>query len=315
MDRAHKEADEQLTKLSKRIVREYHQAQRGIIRKANDYFNQFENEDKMMFALVDNGSISRDKYIEWRKIQLAQGQKWNDTIKAISKDYSEIQKITAEMTNEHMDEVFANNINYGTYEIERGIGINTSFTLYNTDAVRQLLVDNPELLPKPDITKLIPKAERWNMQKVNSALLQGILQGDSIDKIASRLRRVTSMNMASSVRNARTMTTRAENAGRVRAYERAQDLGIEVMKKWVATLDHRTRDSHVDLDGEVVKMNETFSNGLDYPGGAGEPAEVYNCRCTMVAEVKGYEYNDNRTSKYLEDEGMSYDDWKNKHKN
>ena len=89
------------------------------------------------------------------------------------------------------------------------------------------------------------------------------------------------------------------------------ELGFEVMKKWLATLDDRTRESHVDLDGEVVEVDEPFSNGLMYPADpSGEPEEVYNCRCTMISEIKGVQYKDNRYSKLGD---MSYDEWKAEH--
>lgn len=65
-------------------------------------------------------------------------------------------------------------------------------------------------------------------------------------------------------------------------------MGIEMQKEWMATLDSRTRHSHRRLDGETVEYDSEFSNGCRYPGDPkGKPAEVYNCRCTMVARVKG----------------------------
>lgn len=316
MDIGHKQADRDLDKLARRIVKEYNTAFRGIKRKADEYFKQFEVEDKKMFAKKDAGQITRDKYLEWRKVELAQGQKWNDTIRAISKDYADINRVAANMTSETMDYVYANNFNYATYMIEAAGGINTNFTLYNRDAVKELLVDNPQLLPKPDPTKVIKKAERWNMQKVNSALLQGILQGDSIDTLSSRLRRVTNMNINSSIRNARTMTTRAENSGRLQAYERVSDMGIEIKKVWVASIDDRTRQAHIDLDGQEVALGEKFvdmdGNELEYPADpSAVPETVYNCRCTMIAIPFGFNKED-----FLDDRisDIDYDEWKERRK-
>lgn len=85
------------------------------------------------------------------------------------------------------------------------------------------------------------------------------------------------MDRAAATRNARTLMTRSQNAGRMEGIKRAVELNLPVAKVWIATLDHRTRDSHVDLDGEVQKWDATFSNGMDYPGASGPPEEVYNC--------------------------------------
>ena len=60
-------------------------------------------------------------------------------------------------------------------------------------------------------------------------------------------------------------------------------------KVWVATtgeIPNRTRESHLELDGEEVLVDEPFSNGLMCPADpTGEPEEVYNCRCTMDRHI------------------------------
>jgi uncharacterized protein with gpF-like domain len=57
-------------------------------------------------------------------------------------------------------------------------------------------------------------------------------------------------------------------------------------KVWVATADDRTRESHAELDGEEVLVDEPFSNGLMCPADpTGEPEEVYNCRCTILRHI------------------------------
>lgn len=65
-------------------------------------------------------------------------------------------------------------------------------------------------------------------------------------------------------RTARTTLTGAENAGRVASYERARGMGIDVRKRWLATLDERTRASHRALDGEVADADGKFPNGCEY---------------------------------------------------
>ena len=86
---------------------------------------------------------------------------------------------------------------------------------------------------------------------------------------------------------ARTETVGAANFGSQESYEQA---GVEE-KEWLATLDDRVRDSHAALDGDVVGLNETFNNGLAYPGDpTGDAGEIINCRCTLVPVVPEPEY-------------------------
>lgn len=57
-------------------------------------------------------------------------------------------------------------------------------------------------------------------------------------------------------------------------------------KTWLATPDDRTRETHVEADGQTVPMDGQFDVGgelLDYPGDpAGSDEEVINCRCTVL---------------------------------
>jgi uncharacterized protein with gpF-like domain len=48
--------------------------------------------------------------------------------------------------------------------------------------------------------------------------------------------------------------------------------------------DDRVRDSHANLDGDVVDWDKTFDNQLSFPRDpSGEPGETINCRCYFVA--------------------------------
>lgn len=61
--------------------------------------------------------------------------------------------------------------------------------------------------------------------------------------------------------------------------------GGATKKGWLAVQDDRTRESHAAVDGEVVGVDDPFSNGLLYPGdNAAPPEEVCNCRCTLTPE-------------------------------
>ena len=80
-------------------------------------------------------------------------------------------------------------------------------------------------------------------------------------------------------------------------------MGIRMKKRWIATLDGRTRDSHRKLHGKTVDVDEKFPNGLMFPGDPrGDAKELYQCRCDMVAIVEGV--NDEDMMTYSEWEAM-----------
>ena len=75
---------------------------------------------------------------------------------------------------------------------------------------------------------------------------------------------------------------------------------------------NRTRHSHRLLDGETRDVDDTFSNGCEYPGDPkGEPAEVYNCRCTLISQIEGFEIEQAKSSPQLAEQ--DYEEWKHEH--
>ena len=95
----------------------------------------------------------------------------------------------------------------------------------------------------------------------------------------------------------------------------ASEMGIKVKKKWIATLDSKTRDTHAELDGQEVDEDQPFVvNGMEimYPGDPNaDPSLVYNCRCSLGWVYPDYpssgQRRDNETGEVIE--GQSYREW------
>ena len=282
----------------------------------------FERKDAKKREALRKGEITKDEYKQWRVGQIAIGGRWKDMKEVLAKDYHNANMIAKSIVNGYMPQVYALNHNYATFTVEQMSGLDTAYTLYDRATVERLMRDNPDMLPPPGAATsariAAGKDIRWNKQLIQSSMMQSLLQGESIDKVAKRLAKaVGDKNYNSAVRNARTMATGAENAGRVDSYRRAQNMGIDLKQQWIATLDGRTRDSHREIDGETIKVGGIFSNGCRYPGDPQGPgAEVYNCRCTLVAQLKGFETDHKdmslRNTRKLGD--MTYEEWKNQHK-
>jgi uncharacterized protein with gpF-like domain len=101
---------------------------------------------------------------------------------------------------------------------------------------------------------------------------------DATDGVYEEMDNVRSMLIA------RTETMASVNFGAVETY-RAD--GVE-QKEWLATQDDRTRDDHVDADGQVVAIDDDFSVGgdtMDAPGNGSDPAENCYCRCTVLPVI------------------------------
>lgn len=281
-DLAEKQTDALLDELEKRIVEEYETALKGVQEKYDRFAARFAEEEKEKKKLFDDGKITFNEFMGWKRSKILSGDKYKQLLNTLASDLAMADQKAMSIANGYMPEAYALNFNYTTYEIEMGVNANTGFALYSRETVEKLVKQNEISLPKRKVD--IPLDQQWNRKHLDSAILQGVLQGDSIPKISKRLQQVTDMDRKASIRNARTMMTGAQNGGRMDAYARADSLGIKIEKEWMATLDNRTRDSHQRLDGERVPWKKVFSNGLMYPGDPdGRPEEVYNC---FIGETK-----------------------------
>lgn len=313
-DYGHREADKELYALIRRLHLSYRQARISLMEKIEEYMEQFEKEDAYKRALYDSGELSHEEFLKWRQMAIVDTQAWRDMLEQLAEDMTHQNEIAASMINDTLPDVYALNHNYGTFEVEKGSGYDTTYTMYDKNTVKRLLMEHDDLLPHPSVP--IAKDLLWNKQHLQSAVLQGILTGDSMSDIAKRFQSVTDMTESAAMRNARTAVTGAENAGRIDSYIRAEKMGIKMKQMWLATLDSRTRDSHAMLDGEQREVGKKFSNGCRFPGDPSGPGEeTYNCRCTLVAIVEGADpYSpDLRPSNYLKDEGLTYNQWKEMH--
>ena len=87
---------------------------------------------------------------------------------------------------------------------------------------------------------------------------------------------------------ARTETTRIANGAANRAYQRAEESGIQIEKMWLSARDPDVRDAHARLDGQTVPAKAVFdSDGATaaYPGEFGTGELDINCRCSTIARV------------------------------
>ncbi len=284
-DKAHRLTDEKLEEMEKRLSAIYSRAEKEIQKTADEYFSKFAKQDEAKRKLLEQGKITEDEYNKWRKGKVMYGKRFTEMKEQFAKQLLNVNQTALAYVNGELPEVYAINYNALAGAVD-GVG-GYSFNLVDADTVRNLAVTDTSLLPYKELD---PKKDiPWNMKKINAETLQGILQGESMDKIAKRLRNVQEMNKTQAIRSARTIVTGAENKGRQDSYARAEADGIILQKEWLATNDGRTRHSHAILDGAIVDQDKKFDNGLMYPGDpSGRPEEVYNCRCTLVAKVNGF---------------------------
>lgn len=135
--------------------------------------------------------------------------------------------------------------------------------------------------------------ELW--ENARDELVLGIEEGESIPKLAARVREATEVTMPRATAIARTEVVGAHNRASL-ATVRAT--GLMATKEWLSAEDQRTRPTHLAAEGQTVPEDKPFIVGgfsLDHPGDpSGPPQEVINCRCTSAYgfEIGDFEESD-----------------------
>lgn len=312
-DQAHLQTDRLLQALERRIARVYREARDELNETVKAYFESFRARDEDMKKRLDAGEITQEHYLQWRLNQIGRGKRFEALRDLMAERYTQANEVAVAYVNDATPGVYALNRNYAAYTIERTAG-NVGFTLFDESTVRRLIVEEPDVMPyyppKRAVKRGIDLA--YGKSQITKNVTSGILQGKSVGKMAADLQtRITEMDRTSAVRAARTAVTAAQNAGRMDIYHAAEKMGIRLQKEWLATLDSRTRHSHRRLDGERRDPDDEFSNGCRYPGDPqGKPAEVYNCRCTLITHVLDIPQDDAlRRDRYGLMPDMTYAQW------
>lgn len=325
-DYAHRLTDKELSALEKRIAAEYKKAAEEMQGKVDAYFQSFAKRDaeqKALIGTVVNGKeYTEQDYKQWRLAQIGRGKRMEKLRDQLAERMTKANEVAAAYMNDATPGIYSLNRNYAAYTIEQVAG-DVGFTLWDEQTVKRLIVEQPDLMPYYPEKRAVKRGIdlKWGKQQITAQVTTGILQGESIKNLADRLQtNIPNMNRDSAIRAARTAVTGAQNAGRMDSYEAAKGMGIKLRKQWLATLDGRTRHAHAMLDGQTAETDEPFHSELGdimFPGDpAAEPANIYNCRCTMIADVDGVDTSDAQRRASDPDTGrnnliedMTYAEW------
>lgn len=112
----------------------------------------------------------------------------------------------------------------------------------------------------------------------------GVLEGESIAKLRDRI-----LGTFDGLAKWRAeLIARTEVVGGCNAASNvvARETGVVTGRTWLATKDARTRDTHRELDGVRVGLDEPYPNGCRFPGDPDGPAaETINCRCVELYDT------------------------------
>lgn len=173
----------------------------------------------------------------------------------------------------------------GPYEVARTIKEGIGLTAYQMSVVQSFRQQLHDLDPRVFERKL--RDGRYD-RTIQKAMDSGVpLTGAQIDAMVDAYHRRFVAYRAGVI--ARTEGLRATSFGALAQAQAMLDAHpeLDVIKRWLATHDERTRDTHVDLDGREVEGLQTpfltsAGNQIRWPLDVNSAAdETIQCRCTL----------------------------------
>lgn len=162
--------------------------------------------------------------------------------------------------------------------IEQGIDLGKELAGIEVNTELMSMKSRSYLAHRADkITGIVATVRR----QIHDQIRSGVNDGETIVQIADRVRNVYNMASSRALTIARTETTGTVNGGSQLYYEEA---GVG-RKQWLTAGDEVVRDNHIAINGEIVRTEECFSNGLRFAGDDGPAEETINCRCTIAPVI------------------------------
>ena len=129
-----------------------------------------------------------------------------------------------------------------------------------------------------------------SLDKIKRDVTNGIIRGLSVDEVTKTLSESLNISFNNARRIVRTETLRQQSNGRLAAIDELENIdGVKVVKRWLAALDDRVRDSHAEMMNVKADIDGLFfPNGVpcEAPRLTGVAEEDINCRCDIYTEIE-----------------------------
>lgn len=131
------------------------------------------------------------------------------------------------------------------------------------------------------------------IKSIKSTIRTALVQGDDYKKTIDNVKERVNVGKNKALQIIQEETHRASEDANLKVMQDAKDKGVIMKKKWLSTLDSRTRKTHQHLDGQTIEMEEYFisksGRKAQAPKKFGDPKEDMGCRCTTIAIFEGLE--------------------------
>lgn len=292
-----------------------------LLEKIND--NKLKKAEKDLLIIYKKGL----KNIRVKMLETAEKSSW--TLIELRK-YGRLEKLQNEILEEikklsvstytglkkfNTDMILLNH-SRSAYGYVKEVGVFLDFQKLNPEKIKNIVT---QPYPGVDLSSFIKKIGAKTFDKIKIAIGTGLTTGESLVSITSEVKKIMGASFHEAFRVVRTESMRAASKAQLDVTDQAIDMGLDVRKRWLSTLDFRTRDTHVKIDKQLADKEGFFHIG-QYKAVAprlfGVASEDIQCRCSYTEEIKNITQKitkrfDNITKKFIDN--MSYQDWLDKY--
>lgn len=282
-DRAHELTDQEIERIQRHLMTVYRRAEKTAAAELKKYAETIKERSDELQNAIDEAETEDEKkkakaeYKRFYSGKVLTDKRFKKTAGIVADTLYKANIEAAAYINQRTAHIYAENYN----QIGRGLG--RDLNGYGFKEINDEDAENGGRVTKQTVDR--KKDTEWNRKNVAQSVLVGALLLYGASKIFGHAaKETTKKNLNSANRQASDMMTDAENSGRLDSMYRAYDEGFGVKKYWIATLDNKTRDTHVEYDSmDPVDLDYEYAPGLKKPR---DPdcsimEEVCNCRCTI----------------------------------
>jgi SPP1 gp7 family putative phage head morphogenesis protein len=263
--------------------------------------NTKEEIEKLYMKMGNNPSLAQAE--KYKRLQTLKNK--------IKEEVNFLTKTKITGTNNLLVDTYSESYNGFIYQTGKQMGIRFDFTSINKLAALEL-VRNP--IQELTVPALFADHKAAILKAMNIEITQGLIRGIGYVEMAKEMVRLFDIDYNKIKSVSWTEGHRALQKARLDSFDFLESKGIEGKKRWLATLDERTRPAHQAADGQEVPSDGKFTVGgvkMEYPGDpAGGAENTIRCRCSMTYITEGTKPFKRRAGTETVDFDLTYDEWK-----
>lgn len=202
---------------------------------------------------------------------------------AIKKINADTYAHVAHFLNEHLAELAEYEADYQAAQIEKTLPFDWPLAQPSIEALSSLVTTEP--FAGRLLDEWVSGLEAGQLDRITAALRIGLVEGETIDQLAKRLRGTKALQYKDGILDigrrqaenvVRTATSHVTNSAKQAVFQANDDLVEKV--QWLSTLDTRTT------------LYCMLHDGLTYPLDSGpRPPAHYNCRSVILPVIKSWQ--------------------------